>query len=136
MCIIEAAAIGTAASASASAAASAAAIAAMANAAIASAVIGVVGAGVGFYGQQQQAAYQERSANYQYQVQMANRASAEAAQQRQFEITSQEATDAAEMGAAIDGIAALAAAGDRKGALARLNALVPEFEHETNGRAP
>jgi O-antigen biosynthesis protein WbqV len=45
-------------------------------------------------------------------------------------------TDAAEMGAAIDGIAALAAAGDRKGALARLNALVPEFEHEANGRAP
>jgi hypothetical protein len=97
MCIIEAAAIGAGAAASASAAASAAAIAAMANAAIASAVIGVVGAGVGFYGQQQQSAYQERSANYQYQVQMANRASAEAAQQRQFEITSQEANDAAKM---------------------------------------
>ncbi len=45
-------------------------------------------------------------------------------------------TDAEEMGRAIDGVAALAAAGDRKGALARLNALVPEFEHETNGAAP
>jgi O-antigen biosynthesis protein WbqV len=42
-------------------------------------------------------------------------------------------TDAAEMGAAIDAIAALAAAGDRRGALARLNALVPEFEHEGGG---
>jgi hypothetical protein len=77
--------------------ASAAAIAAMANAAIASATIGVVGAGVGFYGQQQQAAYQERSANYQYQVQQMNRSAAEAAQQRQFEITSKEAEDAAKM---------------------------------------
>ena len=97
MCIIEAAAITAAGAASASAAASAAAIAAMANAAIASAVIGVVGAGVGFYGQQQQASYQERSANYQYQVQMQNRAAAETAQQRQFEITSAEAENAAKM---------------------------------------
>ncbi|WP_203071210.1 polysaccharide biosynthesis protein [Falsiroseomonas ponticola] len=45
-------------------------------------------------------------------------------------------TDAAEMGRAIDAVAALAAAGDRKAALARLGALVPEFEHETNGKAP
>jgi hypothetical protein len=96
MCIIEAAAI-AGAGASAAAASSAAAIAAMANAAIASAVVGVVGAGVGFYGQQQQAAYQERSANYQYQVQQMNRSAAEAAQQRQFELTSKEAEDAAKM---------------------------------------
>ncbi len=44
-------------------------------------------------------------------------------------------TDAAEMGAAIDAVAAMAASGDRKGALARLNALVPEFEHEVQGKA-
>jgi FlaA1/EpsC-like NDP-sugar epimerase len=36
-------------------------------------------------------------------------------------------TDAAEMGAAIDRIAALAEAGDRAGALAELGRLVPEF---------
>ena len=40
-------------------------------------------------------------------------------------------TDAAEMGRAIDEIAALAAAGSRQEALARLGRLVPEFEHET-----
>jgi Fe-S cluster assembly iron-binding protein IscA len=36
-------------------------------------------------------------ANYQYQVQMQNRATAEQAQQRQFEVTSSEAEDAAKM---------------------------------------
>ena len=41
-------------------------------------------------------------------------------------------TDAAEMRAAIAGIAALAEAGDHAGALARLGALVPEFAHATN----
>lgn len=39
-------------------------------------------------------------------------------------------TDAAEMGRAIEEIAALAEAGDGKAALARLGALVPEFAHE------
>jgi len=86
---------GTAASASATAAATTMAV--MANAAITSAIMGVVGAGVSFYGQQQQAAYQEDSARYQYQVAMANRSAQESAQQRQFEITSREATDAAKM---------------------------------------
>lgn len=86
------------ASASAAAAANAAiAMAVMTNAAIASAVVGVGAAGVGFYGQQQQASYQERTANYQYQVQMQNRAAADQAQQRQFEITSRESEDAAKM---------------------------------------
>jgi len=86
------------ASASAAAAASAAmSVAIMTNAAIASAIIGVAGAGVSFYGQQQQSAYQEKSANYQYQVQQMNRTAAEQAQQQQFELTSQEAENAAKM---------------------------------------
>jgi len=93
MCFIEAASL-TAAGMAQSAATS---IAVMANSAITSAILGVVGSGVGFYGQQQQAAYQERSANYQYQVEMQNRSVAEAAQQRQFEITSAEAENAAKM---------------------------------------
>ncbi|MGG5811900.1 polysaccharide biosynthesis protein [Falsiroseomonas sp. CW058] len=42
-------------------------------------------------------------------------------------------TDAAEMAAAIDRIAALAIAGDRRGALAELARLVPEFEHDAPG---
>jgi O-antigen biosynthesis protein WbqV len=42
-------------------------------------------------------------------------------------------TDAAEVRAAIDRIAALCAAGDRAAALAQLGALVPEFEHESGG---
>lgn len=88
---------GTAASTAAASAAAAAAMATMANAAIASAIIGVVGAGVGFYGQQQQASYQEKSANYQYQVQMMNRTAAEQAQQQQFALTAKEAEDAAKM---------------------------------------
>lgn len=93
MCIIEAASL----TAAGMAAQAAAATALMANAAIASAVVGAVGAGVGFYGQQQQAAYQERAANYQYQIDMMNRAAAEQSQQRQFELTSREAEDAAKM---------------------------------------
>jgi len=71
------------------------AMAVMTNAAITSTILSVAGSAVGFYGQQQQAAYQERSANYQYQVQMMNRTAAEQAQQQQFEITSKEAENAA-----------------------------------------
>lgn len=93
MCFIEAATLTAAGMAQAAATSTAI----MVNAAITSAIIGVAGAGVGFYGQQQQAAYQERMSQYQYQVQMQNRATAQAAQERQFEITSNEAADAAKM---------------------------------------
>lgn len=41
--------------------------------------------------------------------------------------------DAAQMGAAIDQIAAYARAGDREAALAQLARLVPEFDHNTEG---
>jgi|694.fasta_scaffold15641_9 hypothetical protein len=73
------------------------AMAVMTNAAITSTILSVAGSAVGFYGQQQQASYQEKSANYQYQVQQMNRTAAEQSQQRQFEITSQEAENAAKM---------------------------------------
>lgn len=78
-------------------AAAASSVALMANAAIASAIIGVGSAAVGFYGQQQQASYQEKSANYQYQIQLMNRKAAEDAQQQQFALTAKEAEDAAKM---------------------------------------
>jgi hypothetical protein len=93
MCIIEAASLTAAGMASAAATS----VAVMANAAIASAIIGVGSAAVGFYGQQQQAAYQEKSAAYQYQIQMMNRKAAEDAQQQQFALTAKEAEDAAKM---------------------------------------
>jgi hypothetical protein len=93
MCIIEAASL----TAAGMAAASASSVALMANAAIASAIIGIGSAAVGFYGQQQQSSYQEKSANYQYQIQQMNRTAAQQAQQQQFELTSQEAENAAKM---------------------------------------
>lgn len=99
MCFVAIPAAAAAGSSAAAAAAAQAAITAaiMTNAAVASAIVGVAGAGVSYYGSQQQASYQEKAAQYQYQVQMQNRATAQAAQERQFEITSREAEDSAKM---------------------------------------
>lgn len=93
MCFVEAATFTAAGMAQAAATSTAL----MVNAAITSAIVGVAGSAVGAYGQQQQASYQAKAAKSQYQVQMQNRATAQEAQERQFEITSREAQDAAKM---------------------------------------